>query len=105
MSWQDALKTFCDRLRNLYGEHLASVILYGSRARGEAKDGSDIDLLIVLKDFKDFWEEFHNISPIAGAISLEYDIVISALPIKKADLERGRSPFILNIRKEGRNVA
>ncbi|MDO8137388.1 MAG: nucleotidyltransferase domain-containing protein [Candidatus Brocadiales bacterium] len=105
MTWQDALKTFSSRLKDLYRDRLDSIILYGSRARGEAEDGSDIDLLVVLKDFKDFWNEFHKISPIAGVVSLEHDVVISALPIKKADLEKGRSPFILNVRKEGKSVA
>ncbi|MFN3466240.1 MAG: nucleotidyltransferase domain-containing protein [Candidatus Brocadiales bacterium] len=80
-------------------------MLYGSRARGEAGDGSDIDLLIVLKDFKDFWVEFHNISTLAGAVSLEHDVVISALPIRKVELEKGKSPFVLDVRREGKKVA
>jgi predicted nucleotidyltransferase len=104
MSWQEALRTFSDRLKVLYRDRLDSIVLYGSRARGEAKDDSDIDLLIVLKDFEDFWDEFHTISPIASAVSLEYDVVISALPIRKADLERSRSPFILNVKRECKSI-
>ena len=36
-------------LRDLYGDRLVSVILYGSYARGEATEDSDIDVAVVLK--------------------------------------------------------
>ena len=37
-------------IRGLLGEDLLGVLLFGSVARGEARDGSDIDLLIVVAD-------------------------------------------------------
>jgi predicted nucleotidyltransferase len=36
------------RAVDLYGAHLAGVVVFGSWARGEAVDGSDVDLLVVL---------------------------------------------------------
>src|SRR5665647_1443966 len=36
------------RAVDLYGSHLAGVAVFGSWARGEAADGSDVDLLVVL---------------------------------------------------------
>ena len=36
-------------LKELYGDRLVRLILFGSHARGEANTDSDIDLLIVLK--------------------------------------------------------
>jgi len=36
------------RAVDLYGAHLAGVVVFGSWARGEAADGSDVDLLVVL---------------------------------------------------------
>jgi predicted nucleotidyltransferase len=38
------------RFEALYGERLVQMILFGSQARGDAEPGSDIDVLIVLKD-------------------------------------------------------
>ena len=32
-----------------YGDRLAKIVLFGSQARNEAVNGSDIDILIVLK--------------------------------------------------------
>ncbi|MFN0014530.1 MAG: nucleotidyltransferase domain-containing protein [Saprospiraceae bacterium] len=37
-------------LQRLYGDRLAKVILYGSYARGDFHEESDIDFLVVLKD-------------------------------------------------------
>ncbi len=37
-------------LQTLYGKRLAKLILYGSYARGDQHEGSDIDFLVVLKD-------------------------------------------------------
>jgi len=36
------------RLERLYGRRLVQMVLYGSHARGDAEDGSDIDVLVVL---------------------------------------------------------
>ena len=44
------LKKLKNELIQIYGERLDHIILYGSRARGDARDDSDIDILIVLKD-------------------------------------------------------
>jgi predicted nucleotidyltransferase len=38
------------RFEALYGERLVQMILFGSQARGDAVPGSDIDILVVLKD-------------------------------------------------------
>jgi predicted nucleotidyltransferase len=43
------LATLRRQLEEIYGERLVRMVLYGSRARGEAEPGSDIDVLIVLK--------------------------------------------------------
>lgn len=43
------LVEYRDRLREILGEELEAVILYGSRARGGGEEGWDIDLLCVTK--------------------------------------------------------
>jgi predicted nucleotidyltransferase len=46
----DIIARYCAQLRTL-GIRVDQAILFGSHARGEAKDGSDIDVLIVSSDF------------------------------------------------------
>jgi uncharacterized protein len=46
----DLIARYCAQLAAL-GIRVDQAILFGSHARGEAKDGSDIDVLIVSSDF------------------------------------------------------
>ena len=46
-----ALATAADAWRESLGQRLVSLVLFGSVARGEARDGSDIDLLVVAEGF------------------------------------------------------
>ena len=66
------------RLRELYGERLRGLVLYGSHARGEADDGSDVDLLVLLDEVDDFWRELRAIRGVTAELSLEHDVVVSA---------------------------
>jgi len=43
------LDEFKRKIEKLYGERLKSIILYGSWARGDATEDSDIDILLVLE--------------------------------------------------------
>ena len=51
-------------LQDLYGDRLHSVVLYGSYARGEAAEGadSDVDILVVLKGDVNPWKESERMS-------------------------------------------
>jgi uncharacterized protein len=56
-SRQPDLERIQSHLQERFGEALVSVVLYGSRARGDSQDGSDIDLLVVLRDLPAEWRE------------------------------------------------
>lgn len=43
------LDQYTEILRKIYGNHLKTVILYGSYARGDYKADSDIDIMILLR--------------------------------------------------------
>lgn len=47
----DLIARYCTQLETM-GIHVDQAILFGSHARGEAKEGSDIDILIVSADFE-----------------------------------------------------
>lgn len=102
--WKEALNEFVRELRGQYGSRLAGVVLYGSRARGDAEDESDIDTVVLLSPSDAFWTEFDVISPIADRISLEYDVVISAVPADSREFRKAESPLFRNIHREGIHV-
>ena len=59
-----ALAALVDRLRQRYGDDLLRVVLYGSKARGDFDDESDLDVLIVVRmpdnDYWRHWREIHG---------------------------------------------
>ena len=44
---RNILKNFVDKMEKLFGKSLKKLILYGSYARGDYKENSDIDIMIL----------------------------------------------------------
>ena len=84
-----------------YQENLDELILYGSQARDDAQEYSDIDVLVVLKKAFNYREEIDRTSQFIADLSLEYDTVISRAFISAQRFQDENSPFLLNVRREG----
>jgi predicted nucleotidyltransferase len=98
-------KAVKERLLALYGDRLAKVILYGSYARGDFHEESDIDFLVVLKDEEiRAGEEILNMSRVLAPLNLTYNIIISKHPTTVRQLTQSPFLFYQNIRKEGVEV-
>lgn len=89
-------------LRELYGDRLRKVILFGSWARGDAHPESDIDLLIVLDRIDSPWDELRRMDETLWKILFEHEAVIDALPVSEEDLERSSTPVLHRVAAEGR---
>ena len=50
---RDILKDFTEKMEVLFGRSLNKIILYGSYARGDYKENSDIDIMILVDSSKD----------------------------------------------------
>lgn len=88
-------------LCDLYGDRLYKMILFGSQARKQATENSDIDILIVLKGRVNCAEEIKKTGDFISDLSLEYDQVISRLFMDADQFHQSNSPLLMNIRKEG----
>ena len=79
------LGAFIERLNERYGDDLRRVVLFGSKARGDYDEESDLDVLIVMRmksdDYRRYWNE---IVDIAWDIELANGIVTSLI-IKNED--------------------
>ncbi len=80
------------------GVQIHKLVLYGSYAQGNAKEGSDIDVLVISDDFsgKNHWE---RIDILSDAI---YEVFepIEAIALTIEEWERGES-LIVDYAKEG----
>ena len=88
-------------LQSLYGERLRGLYLFGSHARGEAREGSDVDVLMVLDDYRSAFEEIERSGQIVSDLSLACDCVLSLLPMRYRDWTEQATPFAFNVRREG----
>lgn len=95
------LKELHKGLQRIYGVRLKGTFLFGSYARGETDENSDIDVALVLDDFDYAGEEISRSSALVAEICLKYACLISIVPIREKDWQKRRSPLLLNIRKEG----
>jgi predicted nucleotidyltransferase len=91
-------------LEALYGPRLKQVLLYGSRARGDFREDSDYDVLVVLEGPLDWWAEQKKLSPLSDQIlwdtvGIGRPAVISFKPVTPDDLQK-RTGFMHNVRNE-----
>ena len=87
-------------LNALYGDRLARVVLYGSRARGDAEDDSDYDVAIFLRSLPDRWAELDRLADLRVRFLDETGAFFDARPYSVVAY-REHSPLMHEIRREG----
>jgi predicted nucleotidyltransferase len=88
----------------LYGNRLKNLVLYGSWARKQATQNSDIDLAIVLQGNIVAGKEIDRLIDVITDINLKYNVLLSVYPVSEKDYNSLNSPLLLNVRKEGVSV-
>jgi len=88
-------------LHKQYGEGIKRVILYGSHARGEATEDSDVDVLVLVDPSLNYREVHDSLSDLLYNIILEEHELVSVIVLPEDHFENYNLPFMLNVRKEG----
>jgi predicted nucleotidyltransferase len=97
-------RALSEDLRELYGNRLKRVLLFGSWARGDAHPESDVDLLVVLDRVESPWEELRRMADILDRHSVDNDTVVTALVVAERDVAQPASPVVIRASVEGRGV-
>jgi predicted nucleotidyltransferase len=85
-----------------FGARLRAVRLFGSRARGEARPDSDVDVLVLVDDLT--WAERHEVIDLATDLDLEHFVGLAPLAMSSAHFEHLRqleTGLALDIEREG----
>lgn len=96
------IEELAKQLHTIYGNTIKEVILYGSYARGEQTEESDVDIAIIMK--KGHTESMHDeMVDLLVEKELEHEKVFSVVMVEYADylIWKNASPFYKNIDKEG----
>lgn len=90
--------------KRTYGRHLKDVILYGSYARGDQEDDSDIDIMILVDmSPSDIRDSGRKLTKLSSDLGLAYDVVVSPTvkDYKTFEAWREALPYYRNIDREG----
>jgi predicted nucleotidyltransferase len=90
-------------LGEIYGDRIERAVLFGSRARGDARADSDYDVAIFLTSLPDRWAELDRLARLRVRLIDETGAFLDAKPYSAASYDE-RSPLMHAIRTEGRDL-
>jgi predicted nucleotidyltransferase len=94
------LVRFREALHEAYGNKLERIVLFGSRARGDARPDSDYDIAVFLNEPGSFGDEAARLAVIETDILYDTGVVINALPFR-AGAYRERTGLMSELRRDG----
>lgn len=89
------------RLADAYGDRLQQVVLFGSWARGQAHEESDVDLVVVLEHMGDRAAERDRIVDALFDLEADSGRAIEAFPVALADVGERSRPLVRAALDEG----
>lgn len=121
---QKALQEFTQKLTSKYADRIDRIVLYGSKARGDAQSDSDVDLLIVVQDkqprviddwgleritdwevdWKGGYPVKNLIQNLSSKVFNDYGLDFSPHIVDAERYYNRWSPFLANVRKEGVDI-
>lgn len=99
---EQVAKEYKEGLQQAYGDEFVELVLFGSYARGNYNEDSDLDFMIVLRNPNTrAAAEIVTTSFIGSRLSLKYGIMLSSLPTSFIKKQTSMQGIYQEIRKEG----
>ena len=101
---RDLINKLSEYARSVFNEKLKGVILYGSYARGDQDDESDIDVMIIVDMSSEELAKYRwDISCFTADLNVENDVLMTVKLQSLAQLELWKDtlPFYQNVLKDG----
>jgi predicted nucleotidyltransferase len=98
-----AIKRFGETVRDRLGEYIVKISVFGSKVRGDFKETSDIDILIIVKERSLLVMD--QIAEITSDLNIEFDLSIAPVVFSENEYNMNatimKSPFSLAVSEEG----
>jgi predicted nucleotidyltransferase len=89
------------RLEEAFGDRLRGAIVYGSEARGEASEDSDIDVMVLLDGPVCLWDDIGRGVDATYDLTLELGRPIHPDPVDAEEFEKGEFAIYRSVKEEG----
>ena len=104
---QELLNAISAIYSDVYGTSVDQIILYGSYARGDEKEDSDLDIVAIVHGNREqLQKDLYKVWEASGELELEYDTILSPTVIPYDEFQKYRNdlPYYRNIATEGVRV-
>ena len=100
---KELLAAMKQQLVACYGDRLKGVLLYGSEARGEANEHSDVDIMVLLSGPVDVGMEIRKITQLLYRLQIERDFFrpVEVIPVDAEDYHSVNLGIYRNVKEEG----
>lgn len=112
MCTKNDLKTILKKIAAVYyavyGKEVVKIVLYGSYARGDYQNDSDIDVAAIVRgERKDLQERLKRVWDVSSELELEYETIVSPTVIPFGEFEKYKDtlPYYRNILNEGVDIS
>lgn len=105
---KEVMAKFSEAAKEIYGAKLYKIILYGSCARGDYEQDSDIDIMVLLDVPQEtIGLERKRILDVADKLDWDYDVVLTPVFLNYKIYQKYMpvSKFYQNVQKEGVQIA
>lgn len=103
-SMKAMLEEYTKGIEKIFGDKLRQIILYGSQARGDANQNSDIDIMVLVEmSDMEIKEKMDELVELSFEFDMNYNVVVSPIVNNVENFIKWVKvvPFYKNVQKEG----
>jgi uncharacterized protein len=100
LSSDPVLSIVREKLRSSYGARLEGALLFGSRARGDAREDSDYDVAVLLSNYDYTMDEVFHLAELSWDIQKASGAIVSFKPFPSRSRWRD-TPFSREVARDG----